>query len=278
MWQYARAADQTDGLHWKVWFDGEQRIIQLMDGFTSLNVQKDVYSAWKQWMVIRDFSKWPPALRTVGGDPISATEALGDTYFLTNGWRIRPYVGDYQLDIDGNLYVDGGTGSVITLPSDSNILTNLKVSSLVSRQIITEERIVEVVNQSVLDLLNSIETRTIGIDATTRDTNVVVHGIDAKVDNLDSTNSFTNSTLIDVQNTINDVETKQLELEIELLQAKLEAKRARQMQTNKAVVSSDLRTVTVYDDDGVTPMMVFNVSSDQLIRTPNPLSSVDPNG
>lgn len=42
----------------------------------------------------------------------------------------------------------------------------------------------------------------------------------------------------------------------------------RKMQTNKAVISGDGTTVTVYDDDGATPLHVFQVSSDKRTRTP----------
>jgi hypothetical protein len=43
---------------------------------------------------------------------------------------------------------------------------------------------------------------------------------------------------------------------------------SRKTATNKAVVSSDDLTVTIYDDDGITPLYVFGISSDKRIRTP----------
>ena len=42
----------------------------------------------------------------------------------------------------------------------------------------------------------------------------------------------------------------------------------RKLQKNKAVVSSDGLTVTIYDDDGVTPLQVYDITSDQKTRTP----------
>jgi hypothetical protein len=37
---------------------------------------------------------------------------------------------------------------------------------------------------------------------------------------------------------------------------------------NKAVISPDDLTVTVYDDDEITPILVFDISADKRERTP----------
>jgi len=50
--------------------------------------------------------------------------------------------------------------------------------------------------------------------------------------------------------------------------AATEATKARQMQTNKAVISADGLTVTVYDDDLTTVLHVFDVTADKLERVP----------
>ena len=44
--------------------------------------------------------------------------------------------------------------------------------------------------------------------------------------------------------------------------------KSRKMQTNKAVISDDGLLVTIYDDDGITVLHTFNVSSNQKIREP----------
>lgn len=50
--------------------------------------------------------------------------------------------------------------------------------------------------------------------------------------------------------------------------ANAEASKGRKMQTNKAVVSGDGLSVTLYEDDGTTLLHSFTVSADQKIRTP----------
>lgn len=50
--------------------------------------------------------------------------------------------------------------------------------------------------------------------------------------------------------------------------AALESAKGRKMQTNKAIISGDERTVQIYDDDGQTLLHSFDVSADKLTRTP----------
>jgi len=47
-----------------------------------------------------------------------------------------------------------------------------------------------------------------------------------------------------------------------------DAAKARKAAVNKAVISPDDLTVTIYDDDGLTPIFVFDISADQRVRTP----------
>jgi len=53
-----------------------------------------------------------------------------------------------------------------------------------------------------------------------------------------------------------------------LMTARTQATLGRKMQTNKAVISSDGTTVTLYDDDGMTPLETFIISEDSRTRTP----------
>lgn len=47
-----------------------------------------------------------------------------------------------------------------------------------------------------------------------------------------------------------------------------EAKKARQFQSNAAIISQDGQYVEIYDDDGITILHRFNVSDDRLSRYP----------
>lgn len=98
----------------KVTFDGPTLTIYINPPETEIDVKVDLYSNWKEWVQVRDHAKYPQAFSAVGGDPITATLALGTTYFLENGWRLKPYVGDYVLTVDGNLFTrEEGANPVI---------------------------------------------------------------------------------------------------------------------------------------------------------------------
>ena len=47
-----------------------------------------------------------------------------------------------------------------------------------------------------------------------------------------------------------------------------EAIKSRKLQSNKAVISTDDRLVTIYDDDGTTILHQFDVSADKRVRVP----------
>ena len=44
--------------------------------------------------------------------------------------------------------------------------------------------------------------------------------------------------------------------------------KARKMQTNKAEISQDNKTVNIFDDDGITIIHSFDISEDKFTRTP----------
>lgn len=115
----------------KVTFDGDNKIIFVNNGVTTLDVKVDVYSAWKEWMLDPEHfnSKYLPAMRSVGGDPTVGGQSLGATFFLTNGWRMKTWEGDHRLSIIGNLYTDEGEPTFIPTPGYSIIIES-QVSNL----------------------------------------------------------------------------------------------------------------------------------------------------
>ena len=94
----------------KVTFDGPNKTIFVNEGVTQLDVQDDIYSAYKEWILNSPEEPLPAAyveaISVVGGDPITDTQSLGSTYFLENGWRIQPAPSkaSYTLTVEGNIY------------------------------------------------------------------------------------------------------------------------------------------------------------------------------
>jgi len=116
-----------------VTFDAPNRIItEIANGAVNSLDIVEVYSEWKVWAAQSDNLKFPPAFSVVGGDPISPSQSLGSTFFLENGWRIRPAELNHELEIRGNLFVAGGVGNVFVPTLGSfNVSTKLSVSNLV---------------------------------------------------------------------------------------------------------------------------------------------------
>lgn len=112
-------------------FDGVNKVISLTSGTTAFDVD-DLWSRWIDWLLIGDNSKYQLAMRSVGGDTISPTKNLGSTFFMVNGWRIRPQEANHTLRVNGNLYTDpSGFSPFISTVGSFNVTIELTVSSLV---------------------------------------------------------------------------------------------------------------------------------------------------
>jgi hypothetical protein len=99
----------------KVSFDGPNKLIHVLPGVGSLDVKADIYSRWKDWIMVTDNAKYLQALRTTGGDPTnpSNTEFAPRYYFLTNGWRVK--VDGLTVIVQLNLYTDEGVSPFIVV-------------------------------------------------------------------------------------------------------------------------------------------------------------------
>ncbi len=89
-----------------VTFNGTTKIIAINNGITSLDVA-DLYAWWKEW-VLDGNANFLPAMSAIGGDPIGSGLYTGTTFFILNGWKIRPYAGNHTLLISGNVFGEDG--------------------------------------------------------------------------------------------------------------------------------------------------------------------------
>jgi hypothetical protein len=115
----------------KVTFDGVNKIIKVNPNETVLDIQIDIYSAWKDWCKVESNLKFVQALNSIGGDPIPGG-AVGITFFLENGWKIQPFSEDHILRVTGNLFSRDGSDPFI--PPVKNVKATIfsNVSSIVS--------------------------------------------------------------------------------------------------------------------------------------------------
>ena len=117
----------------KFTFDGPSKLFIAKPGVTSVDVQVDLYSDWKEEILLADNLKWLEAIRCIGGDPIGGGISAGATYFLRNGWKIRPQEADHQLTITGNLFLDEGETGGLLVPTlgDFTVMVVLARSNII---------------------------------------------------------------------------------------------------------------------------------------------------
>lgn len=110
-------------------FNGENRLILLDEFEMVLNVNA-MYYAWKKWAANIKNIIYPLAMRYVGGDDI-LDRKLGLTFFMTNGWKIKPASMNYTLNVNGNLYSDDKGSPFVKADGDVNVLIMNRVSNLI---------------------------------------------------------------------------------------------------------------------------------------------------
>ncbi|APU88976.1 conserved hypothetical protein [Virus Rctr197k] len=115
-----------------VTFDPVTRVItEIAAGVINTINAQEIYSEWKDWLRTADNAKYPFAFTYVGGDPITLTVSVGSTFFLENGWRIRPAELSHKLTVVGNIYTRE-PGESIFLPTLApfTVLAETQVSAL----------------------------------------------------------------------------------------------------------------------------------------------------
>jgi hypothetical protein len=127
-----------------VTFDPDNlRIIEISAGGDNELSVVEIYSEWKDWL-LADPARlaYPQAMRYVGGDAISPTQDLGSTFFLLNGWRIRPAELTHKLTLVGNLFTDPAGESVfVPTLAAFNVNTETRVSNLVDAVLVNSAEI-----------------------------------------------------------------------------------------------------------------------------------------
>jgi len=132
-WDFWAPYDPANGYYGpqKVTFDGPNKLILVNEGITDLQFREDVYSNWKEWVKARDNAKYPEAIAIIGGDPLPGNRALGTTYFLDNGWRMRTWEGHHELTVTGNFFTREGDSAFVPTINPWTITINLNTSTLV---------------------------------------------------------------------------------------------------------------------------------------------------
>lgn len=119
-----------------VTFDPVARIIEEINyGSPAVNDLSalELFSEWKDWL-LSDPTRlgYPQAFTPVGGDPRTQTQSLGISYFMENGWRIRPAEYSHKLTVNGNLFArEPGQSIFVPTVGALNVHTETVVSNII---------------------------------------------------------------------------------------------------------------------------------------------------
>jgi hypothetical protein len=131
-------------------FSGANKLITCTSGTTSLDIRKDAYSRWKDWMLTDDNSKYLAAFSTLGGDEIATGEFVGDFYFLENGWKIKPQEASHVLSVVGNIFSRDGSNPYNSTTGTYNVTIKTKYAAL-TNQIISAGATIDLNLDAVAD-------------------------------------------------------------------------------------------------------------------------------
>lgn len=118
-------------------FDGPNLLITLDNptaGVLGVDIQRDLYSEWKDWVKIGDNAKYLPAFATSGGEPVTNALDAGSYFFLQNqlGWRIISSDEDQTINYEGNLVAADGTLPII-VPTPGRSVLHLGLQPITQR-------------------------------------------------------------------------------------------------------------------------------------------------
>lgn len=147
----------------KVTFDGVNKLIKVNDGELNIDIKQDIYSAWKEWISLRDYAKFLPAIRTTGGDP-TPTGYSGDMYFLLNGWQIDI---SQRISITGILYHDDPISPYVIHPGGGIIATvsNLALGTSTSggANAVAIRQEMDANSSKLIDSISKLDALTVGM-------------------------------------------------------------------------------------------------------------------
>lgn len=264
-------------------FDGPNKLIILTPGTVTFSVT-DLYSRWKDWVATSDNSKYLTAIRSIGGDPIGGGQNVSGFFFLNtvDGWRIRPQEATHELKVVGNLYSEDPN-----IPIFTPTLGGFTVTVLIDRSAVaytvetggggggtgpTAAEIADAVwdepiaghqsagsageRQAAVDVLVSSRAApgaAMALTGTERDE------IQAKI--LSDATPFPGARIdATVSSRASAGAVSTLTTNVSNLDARLVL--VEKILRNKSVTNPSNGTMTIYDDDGVTPLLVAPIYED----------------
>ena len=265
-------------------------------GARSANVQIELYSYWKTWVLLSDNAKYPAMFRTIGGDDLGGGLEAGDYYFLQNqftssgspiqqgGWRIKPPEEDIIYTLVGNLFAQDPDLDIFSVTDgDFNTSIRLQTSSLtqtvITDQMITIESKIDVVDTNV-DLI-LIDTGSIlgTVLSTERTVGKTVEKLSEVQETIEDTKTTVN--VIEDQTANTEIVVQQIEDKVDIIQIDVTnifeaVDDLIKYSANRTRIDPILFTLTVYEEDKVTPLRVYDLKDENGVASVTTIFERDP--
>lgn len=115
----------------KVTFDWINKLIIVNESITELDAEIDLYSDWKEWIVLWDNSKYLPAFSALWWEPIWGGRFNGRTFFIINWWKVRPYEWHHELNIVWNIFWEWWQSFIVPVLWNYTVSVKFSNSNLV---------------------------------------------------------------------------------------------------------------------------------------------------
>jgi len=227
----------------KATFDAISKTITLIqapvNNQVSLSTAIDLYSDAKEdWKTDSILNKFTFPIRVIGGDDLGGGLKAGSYFFLLNdlGWRIKPYEGDHELTIDGNLYANDPTAPIFKSTTGAfTVAVRLNTSSLTQQTAGTDA------SSLATAVRNELTPELTLIDASiaSRATQTSVDSVEGKVDAIIVTVGNMSTVIDDII----------------------------KYQANKSIINISEKTLTIYEADGIEIFKVFDLQDSNGIAS-----------
>lgn len=162
-----------------------------------------------------------------------------------NGWKIKTWEGDHQLTINGNFYTEDGSDPFVPTDQRWNIVIRNNVSSLPE----TSQGQGQGPCPTADEVADAVRTE-LSLELSRIDTTISSRASQTSVNSIASD-------VTDIKTSVQNIEAVCGNVEVDLAQLLALMQLVRKMDTNRTRIDVVQKTLTVYDDDDFTPLVVF---------------------
>lgn len=176
--------------HWDFWtlkhkvtIDGSARTITVNPDVTTINIQTDIFSDWKEWARLHDHLKFTRAIRSIGGDATTGIQKAGDIYFMMNNWRV--VIDLSKTSVTGVIFSDDYDTPFVSFdgkPVNQSLVSSLVTSVTTTENVVTNAPTAEEISAAVW--VEAIRSLTVNTGLTTEESTKLL-GLPSAVDNKD---------------------------------------------------------------------------------------------